>query len=79
MRKPRDIDAELKALAEKAMRRFIQLVNAGPFELRAWPDRDADRYGRKLRVLLRNGHSLGDVLVSEGLARTWTGRRQPWC
>ena len=68
-----------KALGEQATRRLIQLVNAGPFELRAWPDRDADRYGRKLRVLLRNGHSLGDVLVSEGLARTWTGRRQPWC
>ena len=22
---------------------------------------------------------LGDQLVSEGLARTWTGRREPWC
>ncbi|TDH34303.1 thermonuclease family protein [Pseudohoeflea suaedae] len=68
-----------KALGEKATRRLIQLVNAGPFELRAWPDRDTDRYGRKLRVLVRDGRSLGDVLVSEGLARTWTGRRQPWC
>ncbi|MAY63216.1 MAG: nuclease [Rhizobiales bacterium] len=68
-----------KALGEKAMRRFIQLVNAGPFELRTWPGRDTDQYGRKLRVLVRDGRSLGDILVSEGLARTWTGRRMPWC
>ena len=33
--------------------------------------RDEDRYGRKLRVVVRNGRSLGDQLVSEGLARTW--------
>lgn len=42
-------------------------------------NRDADRYGRKLRVLVRNGRSLGDVLVNEGLARTWNGAREPWC
>jgi endonuclease YncB( thermonuclease family) len=68
-----------KALGEKATGRLIQLVNAGPFETRKWPNRDADRYGRKLRVLVRDGRSLGDVLVSEGLARAWTGRRLPWC
>jgi len=28
--------------------------------------RDEDRYGRKLRVVVRNGRSLGDQLVSEG-------------
>ena len=31
------------------------------------------------RVVTRDGRSLGDRLVAEGLARTWTGRRQPWC
>jgi endonuclease YncB( thermonuclease family) len=63
----------------KATDRFIALINQGPFELHAWPGRDTDRYGRKLRVLVRDGRSLGDILVSEGLARTWSGRRQPWC
>ncbi|CUX68867.1 conserved exported hypothetical protein [Agrobacterium genomosp. 5 str. CFBP 6626] len=67
------------ALGNRATERLIELVNQGPFEFRAWPGRDTDRYGRALRVLVRNGHSLGDILVSEGLARTWTGRRQPWC
>lgn len=66
-------------LGARATSRLLQLVNAGPFEILAWEGRDEDKYGRKLRVLVRNGHSLGDVLVSEGLARTWTGRRQPWC
>lgn len=71
--------ASEKALGDRATIRMIQLVNAGPFELRAWPGRDEDQYGRKLRVLTRDGRSLGDMLVAEGLARAWTGRRQPWC
>jgi micrococcal nuclease len=67
------------ALGNRATRRLVELVNAGPFRLQAWPGRDTDRYGRKLRVLVRDGRSLGDRLVSEGLARTWSGRREPWC
>lgn len=67
------------ALGAKATKRLLQLVNAGPFQMQAWQGRDEDKYGRKLRVFVRDGRSLGDILVSEGLARTWTGRRQPWC
>ncbi|NLS07325.1 thermonuclease family protein [Rhizobium sp. P32RR-XVIII] len=67
------------ALGDKATERLIELVNEGPFQLQAWPGRDTDRYGRKLRVLVRDGRSLGDRLVAEGLARTWSGRREPWC
>jgi endonuclease YncB( thermonuclease family) len=65
-------------LGDRATRRLAELVNAAPFELRI-ADRDVDRYGRKLRVIVRNGRSLGDQLVAEGLARTWEGRRRPWC
>ena len=68
-----------KLLGEKAKHRLRELLNAGPFELASLGSRDEDRYGRKLRVVLRDGRSIGDQLVSEGLARTWTGRRQPWC
>lgn len=67
------------ALGNRATHRMLELINEGPFEIKAWPGRDADRYGRKLRVLIRDGRSLGDILVSEGLARTWSGRREPWC
>ncbi|TWA12165.1 nuclease-like protein [Sinorhizobium medicae] len=68
-----------KALGEQATERLVQLVNAGPFDMRAWEGRDEDQYGRKLRVLVRNGRTIGDVLVSQGLARTRSGRREPWC
>jgi endonuclease YncB( thermonuclease family) len=65
-------------LARAATQRLKALLAAGPFELQRL-GRDEDRYGRKLRVVTRGGRSLGDVLVAEGLARTWTGRREPWC
>jgi endonuclease YncB( thermonuclease family) len=68
-----------KALGEKAKHRLLELLNDGRFELASWEGRDEDKYGRKLHVVLRNGRSIGDQLVSEGLARTWTGRREPWC
>ena len=56
------------------------LLNQGPFELHPLlSGRDRDRYGRALRIVTRNGRSLGDQLVAEGLARTWSGRREPWC
>lgn len=68
------------ALAARATQRLRTLLAAGPFELHAIGNgRDEDRYGRKLRIVTRGGRSLGDVLVAEGLARTWTGRREPWC
>jgi endonuclease YncB( thermonuclease family) len=63
----------------KATYRLRELLNEGPFELNSIGSRDEDRHGRKLRVVVRNGRSLGDQLVSEGLARTWSGRREPWC
>ena len=67
------------ALAGQATERMRALL-AGPFELHRTPDgRDEDGYGRKLRIVTRNGRSLGDALVAEGLARTWSGRREPWC
>ncbi len=65
-------------LARAASARLEDLLAGGPFELRRL-GRDEDRYGRKLRVVVRAGRSLGDTLVAEGLARTWTGRREPWC
>ena len=70
--------AEL-ALAQRATRRLGDLLLEAPFELSPIAGRDEDRFGRKLRIVTRGGRSLGDVLVSEGLARTWTGRREPWC
>lgn len=67
-----------KALGEAAKQRLLELLNSAPFDLKTI-DRDTDRYGRKLRVVVRAGQSVGDTLVAEGLARTWEGRRRSWC
>lgn len=64
---------------ERASQRLLQLLNAGPIEVVSSGSRDEDRYGRKLRVILRDGHSLGDVLVAEGLAHRWGGPQRGWC
>lgn len=69
---------EEKALGDTATRRLRALLNAGPFRL-ASADRDTDRYGRKLRIVIRGGASIGEELVAEGLAREWDGARRSWC
>ena len=67
-----------RALGERAKHRLLALVNLGPFTVTA-TGRSSDRYGRALRVLQREGRSLGDQLVAEGLAEPWRGRRSDWC
>lgn len=66
-------------LGIKARDRLVSLLNQGEFSAVPIGNRNEDQYGRKLRVLMRDERSLGDQLVAEGLARTWTGRREPWC
>jgi micrococcal nuclease len=66
------------SLGRQATRRLLELMNAGPFELVSG-GRDTDRYGRKLRVIAREGRSVGDTLIAEGLARRWDGARRSWC
>lgn len=67
-----------KALGDRATSELLRLVNAGPFQVVRY-SRDVDPYGRKLRILTRNGTSIGEQLVAAGLARTWDGERHPWC
>lgn len=69
---------EEKALGDRATRRLQQLVNSGSVTLSPI-DRDEDRYGRKLRIVMVDGMSVGDTLVGEGLARWYEGGRRPWC
>jgi len=70
-------EAELRR-GKAATRRLVALLNEGPFILQRGK-RDRDRYGRLLRVVLRNGESLGERLIAEGLAERWTGKRGDWC
>lgn len=65
-------------LAEEATQRLTALLNQGAFSLEDI-DRSHDQYGRRLQIITRDGASLGDRLVDEGLAETWTGSRSSWC
>ena len=66
------------ARGRRATQRLLELMNAGPFQVVSG-SRDEDRYGRKLRTIVRAGRSVGDVLIAEGLARRWDGARRSWC
>lgn len=66
-------------LGAAATQRLIELLNEGPFTLAVEGARDTDRYGRALRIVVRNGASLGRTLEREGLAERWKGRRGDWC
>ena len=67
------------ALAERSVARLTELLNAGPFTMTAVGGDERDQYGRELRVLTRNGRSIGDAMVDAGLAHDYRGRKASWC
>lgn len=66
-------------LASDAEQRLWQLLDSGPFDLATWPNHDRDSSGAYLRVVLKDGHSIGDILAREGLARKKGAPQKPWC
>lgn len=38
-----------------------------------------DRYDRIIAFVRIDGRDLGELMIAEGLARPWRGRREPWC
>lgn len=67
------------ALGQRAKFRLLEIVNSGTVEVRPSGARDVDKYGRKSRLVLVNGKSVGDTLIAEGLAWPWEGHRHAWC
>ena len=63
------------ALAKRARDRLAQLLS-GSYRIER---HGFDRYGRTLVSITVNGQDVGAMLVKEGLAREWRGRREPWC
>lgn len=63
-------------LAQRARRLLHAHLEKGGYQIH----RDGkDRYGRTLAIVTIDGRSVGDMLVAAGVARTWSGRREPWC
>lgn len=66
-----------RSLAQRAKSRLSALMSAEPFSVSR---SGTDRYGRTLATIYLGGQGdVGAVLVRDGLARVWTGRRMPWC
>lgn len=62
--------------AQRATDRLVTLMNGHRIEIRR---SGVDRYKRTLADIFVDGVDVGAVLVREGLARDWNGRRRPWC
>ena len=67
------------ALAERSAAKLTELLNAGPFTMTAVGGDERDQYGRELRVLTRNGRSIGESMVGAGLAHDYDGAKSSWC
>jgi micrococcal nuclease len=72
-------DAE-RRLGLVAKRRMVELLNSGPVAVHVGDPRDGrkkDRHGRTLATIDVDGRDVGEIMIAEGLARPWTGKRQP--
>ena len=65
-----------RQLAARATARLIELFNTTQI---TFERHGQDRYGRTLAVLWSNGALVGDILISEGLARRYPDGREFWC
>ena len=76
IRKPRCEAERIKASDAKL--RVRAFLDSGPFDVIAANAGDEDSGGQKIRAVTRNGVSLSDILVREGLARR-PGSTGGWC
>lgn len=85
-----DIDApevsapcvEARLVSARAAGRLVELLSAGSYVIERGDEASGqtrDRFGRTLAVIRLDGVSVGLILVAEGLARPWNGRREDWC
>ncbi|KQU77686.1 hypothetical protein ASD12_17965 [Mesorhizobium sp. Root102] len=74
-------EAELR-LGLVAKRRMAELLASGTVAMHAGDPasgRLIDRYGRTLATVEVDGRDVGEIMIAEGLARRWNGKRRPWC
>jgi endonuclease YncB( thermonuclease family) len=64
------------ALAERARARLLELLNGNSFTVETF---GTDRYDRTLATIRIGGTDVGDILISEGLARRWPDGHEFWC
>jgi endonuclease YncB( thermonuclease family) len=62
--------------AIQATKRLAQILSMHPFTIQPT---GTDRYGRTLARFVIGSTTAGEMLVSEGLARSWNGHTADWC
>lgn len=71
-----DCEAE-RVLGNIATNRVRELIASGGFQV--WHTGETDRFGRPLvRAKTKDGTTIGDILMGEGLAQAWPGGAG-WC
>lgn len=70
-----DSGAAEVALAKRASAR-LELLNSHPISVQTF---GADRHDRTLATVAIGGRDVGDILISEGLARRWPDGVEWWC
>jgi endonuclease YncB( thermonuclease family) len=69
-----------RRLAVLSKHRLQELLGSGSVDIRRNDHPDPpDRYGRTLAQVLVDGEDVACVLIKEGYARPWRGRREDWC
>lgn len=64
------------ALAKRASARLLELLNGNSFTVETF---GTDRYDRTLATIRIGGTDVGDILISEGMARRWPDGHEFWC
>jgi micrococcal nuclease len=67
------------ALAARSTKALLRELNRGPFVMTAARRDERDQYGRELRILTRDGRSIGEALVEAGMAHDYRGKKLSWC
>jgi endonuclease YncB( thermonuclease family) len=71
--------SEERALGLAASKRVQGLI-ASAQRSELMPKGGREKYGRTLAHLFADGHNVGDILLTEGLALPYFGKRKPdWC
>ena len=65
-----------RQLAKQASERLRELFNSAEISLTR---EGVDRHGRTLAVVRADGSDVGEILIREGLARSWPDGCEFWC
>jgi endonuclease YncB( thermonuclease family) len=67
------------ALAHRASARMLEILNGNAWTIKRFGHERGGRGKRTLATIYVNGRDVGDILISERLARKWPNGDEWWC